>query len=69
MVFSRSVVSSVGPWTDIFAHNFKKDWKNILRPTKGIHLTFHKSRLPLQSAVVMAAEKSIELFLVSLDMK
>lgn len=57
-VYSRSVVSSVGPWTDIFAHNFKKDWKNILRPTKGIHLTFHKSRLPLQSAVVMAAEKS-----------
>lgn len=58
VVYSKGVVSSVGPWTDIFASSIHKNWKKILRPTKGIHLTFHKSRLPLENAVVMAAEKS-----------
>ncbi len=52
------VVSSVGPWTDQVAHSFFKEWKDVLRPTKGIHLTLSKDRLPLSSAVVMAAEKS-----------
>ena len=52
------IVSSVGPWTDMTAPGLVPDWKKILRPTKGIHLTFRKDRLPLSSAVVMAAEKS-----------
>lgn len=54
----RHVISSVGPWTDEVGQNLLKDWKKILRPTKGIHLTLPKHRLPLSSAVVMAAEKS-----------
>ncbi|MGE5085890.1 MAG: glycerol-3-phosphate dehydrogenase/oxidase [Bacillota bacterium] len=53
----RHVISSVGPWTDEVGHKLLTDWKNILRPTKGIHLTFSKHRLPLSSAVVMGAEK------------
>ena len=53
----RHVISSVGPWTDEVGHQLLQDWKNILRPTKGIHLTFSKHRLPLSSAVVMGAEK------------
>lgn len=55
---ARHVISSVGPWTDQLGHTLFKDWQNILRPTKGIHLTLPKHRLPLSSAVVMAAEKS-----------
>lgn len=55
----KHFISTVGPWTDILAGSFFKDWKNILRPTKGVHLTFEKKRLPLTSAVVMAAEKRI----------
>ncbi|KHD88483.1 MAG: hypothetical protein OM95_08185 [Bdellovibrio sp. ArHS] len=55
---ARHVVSSVGPWTDQVAQTLLRDWKKILRPTKGIHLTLPKHRLPLTSAVVMAAEKS-----------
>lgn len=51
-------ISTVGPWTDLFGSKIFKDWKNILRPTKGVHLTFSKDRLPLSSAVVMGAEKS-----------
>ncbi len=55
---TKHVISCVGPWTDQLGESFLKDWKKILRPTKGIHLTLPKSRLPLTSAVVMGAEKS-----------
>lgn len=54
----RHIVSTVGPWTDQLAASFLSKWQNILRPTKGIHLTLPQKRLPLSSAVVMAAEKS-----------
>lgn len=54
----RHVISSVGPWTDDVGSSLLKDWKKILRPTKGIHITLPKHRLPLTSAVVMGAEKS-----------
>ena len=56
---ARHFVSSVGPWTDQLGEKFFKKWKRILRPTKGVHLTFKKDRLPLESAVVMATEKRI----------
>lgn len=55
---AKHVVSCAGPWTDELGPKIFSDWKNILRPTKGIHLTFQKARLPLSSAVVMGAEKS-----------
>lgn len=55
---AKHVISSVGPWTDELGEALLKGWKKILRPTKGIHLTLPKHRLPLASAVVMAAEKS-----------
>lgn len=54
---AKHIVSCTGPWTDIFAGQLFKQWPAILRPTKGIHLTLPKGRLPLESAVVMAAEK------------
>lgn len=58
VVHARHVISCVGPWTDQLGAELIQKWKNILRPTKGIHLTLPKNRLPLTSAVVMAAEKS-----------
>lgn len=54
---AKHVISSVGPWTDQLGESLFKDWKKILRPTKGVHLTLRKDRLPLSSAVVMGAEK------------
>jgi glycerol-3-phosphate dehydrogenase len=54
----KHLISSVGPWTDIFGQEVIRNFENVLRPTKGIHLTFSKDRLPLSSAVVMGAEKS-----------
>lgn len=55
---AKHIISSVGPWTDQLGSQIIQNWKSILRPTKGIHLTLPKDRLPLTSAVVMAAEKS-----------
>jgi glycerol-3-phosphate dehydrogenase len=55
---AHHVVSCVGPWTDDLGPKLLHEWKKILRPTKGVHLTFQKSRLPFSSAVVMGAEKS-----------
>jgi len=58
-ISGRHFLSTVGPWTDQVASQLFKDWKDILRPTKGVHLTFEKKRFPLQSAVVMGTEKRI----------
>ena len=57
-ISAKHVICSVGPWTDIVGHKVVDNWKDILRPTKGIHLTLAKDRLPLTSAVVMAAQES-----------
>lgn len=54
----QHVASTVGPWTDLVGEKLVNDWKQILRPTKGIHLTFSKDRLHLPSAVVMGAQES-----------
>ncbi len=50
---AKHFVGSVGPWTDIFGEDILRDWKKTLRPTKGVHLTFDRKRLPLKEAVVM----------------
>jgi glycerol-3-phosphate dehydrogenase len=59
LVEASHFTSTVGPWTDLLGESLFEKWKQILRPTKGVHLTFRKDRLPLNSAVVMAAEKRI----------
>jgi glycerol-3-phosphate dehydrogenase len=52
----KHFVSTVGPWTDRVATDLLKDWKKILRPSKGVHLTFNRSRFDVQDAIVMAAD-------------
>ena len=56
-VRGRHFVSSVGPWTDELATSLLQTWKKLLRPSKGVHLTFKRDRLPITQAVVMAANK------------
>lgn len=56
-VRGRHVISTVGPWTDLVAPRLVGEWRKILRPTKGVHLTFDRKRLHLNQAVVMAADK------------
>ena len=53
----KHFISTVGPWTDVVAPKLVGEWKKILRPSKGVHLTFDRKRLPLSQAVVMAADK------------
>lgn len=54
----QHIVSCVGAWTDMLGGTFFDNWSSRLRPTKGVHLTFAKNRIPLKCAVVMGAEKS-----------
>ncbi len=56
---ARHVISTVGPWTDEVASTLLPKWKKILRPSKGVHLTFDRKRLQLNEAVVMAEGKRI----------
>ena len=58
-VRGRHFISSVGPWTDEVANSLLGEWKKILRPSKGVHLTFSRERLQLKEAVVMAEGKRI----------
>lgn len=52
----RHFVSTVGPWTDLVAPKLIGEWKKKMRPSKGIHLTFDRKRIPLSSAVVMVSD-------------
>ncbi len=56
VIRARHFISTVGPWTDIVAAQMLKDWRPILRPSKGVHLTFLRSRLPIHDAVVMISD-------------
>ncbi|MEK7357732.1 MAG: FAD-dependent oxidoreductase, partial [Bdellovibrionota bacterium] len=41
---SKHVISTTGPWTDLVASQLLGNWKKILRPSKGVHLTFDRKR-------------------------
>lgn len=56
---AKHFVSTVGPWTDQVATKLLGEWRPKMRPSKGVHLTFLKERLPLHDAVVMGAEARI----------
>ena len=55
-IHAKHFVSTVGPWTDDLGAKFFKDWKPILRTTKGVHLTIPRGRLALDDAVVMISD-------------
>ncbi len=56
LVRAKHTISTTGPWTDIVAPQLVKNWRKILRPSKGVHLTFRRDRIPISQAVVMAAD-------------
>jgi glycerol-3-phosphate dehydrogenase len=53
---AKHFVSTVGAWTDTVAVDLLKQWKKVLRPSKGVHLTFNRSRFDVKDAIVMAAD-------------
>ncbi|MEI7974301.1 MAG: FAD-dependent oxidoreductase, partial [Bdellovibrio sp.] len=58
-VRAKHMVGALGPWTDAAGTRLHGGWKPVLRPTKGVHLTFSRERFPLPCAVVMAVEDRI----------
>jgi glycerol-3-phosphate dehydrogenase len=61
---ARVVVNATGPWTDNL--RAKGGAPPMLRPTKGIHLTLPRSRLPLSSIVAFPAIDDRLMFAVPL---
>lgn len=59
LVKAKHVVCALGPWTDLTGQKILKDWKPVLRPTKGVHLVFQRDRIPVNRAIVMAVETRI----------
>lgn len=58
-VRAKHVVCALGPWTDISGQKLLKNWKPVLRPTKGVHLVFSRDRIPVKAGIVMAVEERI----------
>ncbi len=50
-------LGAVGPWTDQLGTKIFDGWKRHLRPSKGIHITLSRERLPLSQAMVMAVDR------------
>ncbi len=63
-VQARSVVNAAGPWVDIVREMEDPNAKKKLQLTKGIHLVFHKSRLPVRRTVVWSVPDGRSLFAV-----
>jgi len=57
VVHAKHVISTVGPWTDDFGAKIFSDWKKLLKPSKGIHLTLPRHRFPIEDAVVLSDEQ------------
>jgi len=50
---AHMAVLAVGPWTDGLLRKAAPASPRWLRPTKGVHLVFHRERLPIEDALVM----------------
>src|SRR5690606_4142238 len=50
---ARRVLSACGPWADAVRRMDDPEAPALLRLTKGVHITVHRERLPLQNAVTM----------------
>ncbi len=48
----RTVICA-GPWTDEVGPKLSNQWERWLKPSKGVHLIFSLSRIPIRGAMVM----------------
>lgn len=51
-VSAAVVVNATGPWTDKTRGLGKEDYRDLLRPTKGVHIVVQREKLPVNHAVV-----------------
>jgi glycerol-3-phosphate dehydrogenase len=66
VIHSRVVVAAAGPWTDELLR-LQDHPEPTLRPTKGVHLVFPKSRLNVNQVVVVPTEDKRMIFVVPRD--
>jgi glycerol-3-phosphate dehydrogenase len=57
---ARSVISACGPWGSPWL--IREEQPPVPPPTKGIHLVFRRSRLPLDAAIVLRAKDDRRVF-------
>lgn len=50
---AKDIVFATGPFTDQFMHQMNIPWKDVLLPTKGIHLWLKKEALPSKYPMVL----------------
>lgn len=63
-VRAKRVVAAGGPWADAIRRLEEPGAPELLRLTKGVHLTLPSEKLPIQSAVVMRGADSRMMFAV-----
>jgi glycerol-3-phosphate dehydrogenase len=52
-VYSRVVVSALGPWTDLFPNLTQFHSRPLLKATRGSHIVVPKNKLPCKHAIVL----------------
>lgn len=63
-VIAKSVVVALGPFTDQFMHKMDIPWKNMILPSKGVHLWLNKNCLKIKNAMVMQTKDNRVVFLI-----
>ncbi len=50
---AKTIISTLGPWTDLWACANLKKWNPCMRLSKGVHISFERDRLPIDEAIVL----------------
>jgi glycerol-3-phosphate dehydrogenase len=62
-VAARHVLLAAGAWTDAVRAGMGARFANTMRPSKGIHITVARERIPMSTGVLARTEKSV-LFII-----
>lgn len=63
---ARSVALATGAWTDVVRASSGARFESQMRPSKGIHITVARDRIPMQTGILSRTEKSV-LFVIPTD--
>jgi glycerol-3-phosphate dehydrogenase len=65
-VAARHVLLAAGAWTDELRAGVRARFASTMRPSKGIHITVARERIPMSTGVLARTEKSV-LFIIPSD--
>jgi glycerol-3-phosphate dehydrogenase len=63
---ARQVALAVGAWTDALRATAAESFATEMRPSKGIHITVARDRIPIDTGILARTEKSV-LFVIPTD--